>query len=326
METPMARRIFPKLLVAVLLCVSTALASGQDKAGDTLQVSQENILSVVAIVLPHNSLKNSETLHNWPFFAFAAPAWTSNFKLQQNGKLITLKGGAAGDVNFAGFGVKLDVAVELIHLLELGMEANGGTAINYGETATFMGVYDYEERDYRQDIVFTEYSYGYTYKASLTLPLMVLLPKSDWTKIILKASGEYAYSGYTGANDGEVWKAGNGNMVNGFRYKCGGTLIYMLPFERVPMAMLAANVSGFKHAYDFDPAYKDYNPGFKTVNIVPMVSIKVNDTWNGMLMASISRDRRYENNRYKTSEELLQKQVGTEWDLRTVMCIFTRKF
>ena len=320
METSTACHIFPKLLVAVLFCVSTALASGQGKAEDTLQISQENILSIVAIVLPHNSL------HNWPFFAFAAPAWTSNFRLQQNGKLVTLKGGTAGDVNFAGLGVKLDVAVELIHLLEVGMEANGGTAINYGETATFMGVYDIEKRDYRQDVVFTEYSYGFAYKASLTLPLLVLLPKSDWTKIILKASGEYAYSAYTGASDGEVWKAGNGNMVNGFRYKCGGTLIYMLPFERVPMAMLAANVSGFKHAYDFDPAYKDYNPGFKTVNIIPMVSIKVNDTWNGMLMATISRDRRYENNRYKTSEELLQKQVGTEWDLRTVMCIFTRKF
>ena len=326
METSTACHIFPKLLVAVLFCVSTALASGQGKAEDTLQISQENILSIVAIVLPHNSLKNSETLHNWPFFAFAAPAWTSNFRLQQNGKLVTLKGGTAGDVNFAGLGVKLDVAVELIHLLEVGMEANGGTAINYGETATFMGVYDIEKRDYRQDVVFTEYSYGFAYKTSLTLPLLVLLPKSDWTKIILKASGEYAYSAYTGASDGEVWKAGNGNMVNGFRYKCGGTLIYMLPFERVPMAMLAANVSGFKHAYDFDPAYKDYNPGFKTVNIIPMVSIKVNDTWNGMLMATISRDRRYENNRYKTSEELLQKQVGTEWDLRTVMCIFTRKF
>ena len=218
------------------------------------------------------------------------------------------------------------MAVELIHMLEIGVQANGGTAINYGETSTFMGVYDVEERDYHQDYIFTEYSYGFAYKASLTLPLLVLLPKSDWTKIILKASGEYAYSGYTGADDGEVWKAGNGNMVNGFHYKCGGTLIYMLPFKRVPMAMVAANVSGYKHAYDFDPAYKDYNPTFKTVNVTPMLSFKVNDLWNGMLMAVISRDRLYEENRYKASEELLQKQVGAEWDLRTIMCVFTRKF
>jgi hypothetical protein len=160
----------------------------------------------------------------------------------------------------------------------------------------------------------------------LTLPLLVLLPKSKWTKIILKLSGEYAYSAYTGADDGEVWKAGNGNMVNGFHYKCGGTLIYMMPFKRFPMAMLAANVSGFKHAYDFDPVYKDYNPAFKTVSIVPMLSFKLNETWNGTLMAAISRDRRYEQDHYEANEELLQKQVGAEWDLRTIMCIFTRKF
>ena len=304
-----------KVFLWVLLCAAAVFAE------------LEHNLSIVGIVLPHNSLRNSETLHNWPFFAFAAPAWTSGYRWQKaNGNLVTFKGAAAGDANFAGLGLKLDVAVELIHLLEVGMQANGGTALNYGRTATMMGVYDVDKRNYRQDIFFTEFSYGFAYKSSLTLPLMVLLPKSDWTKIILKLSGEYAYSAYTGADDGEVWKVGNGNMVNGFRYKAGGTLIYMLPFDRVPMAMLSANVSGFKHAYDFDPVYKDYNPAFKTVNIVPMLSFKVNETWNGMLMASISRDRRYEQRRYETTEELLQKQVGAEWDLRTVMCIFSRKF
>jgi len=317
-------RLKTKLLVLVSFCASLVFAEGDKK--DSTRFELDNKLSIVGIVLPHNSLKNSETLHTWPFFAFAAPSWMSSYKMSRGGKLVGFKGNATGDVNFTGLGIRLDAAVELIHLIELGMQANGGTALNYGKTATFMGVYDVEKRNYRQDIFFTEYSYGFAYKASLTLPLLALLPKSDWTKIILKASGEYAYSGYTGADDGEVWKVGNGNMVNGFRYKCGGTLIYMMPFKRVPMAMVAANVSGFKHAYDFDPVYRDYNPAFKTVNIVPMLSIKVSDTWNGMLMATVSRDRRYEQEHYKTSEELLQKQIGAEWDLRTVMCIFTRSF
>lgn len=317
-------RIFTELLVAVLFCASLVLAEKTD--GDSLQVLQENTFSWVGVVLPHKSLRNSETLHDWPFFAFAAPAWNSNFKLARKGKLVTLKGSASGDVNFAGLGVKLDVAVELIHLLEVGLQANGGTALNYGGTATFMGVYDAEKRDYRKDIIFTEYAYGVTYKSSLTLPLLVLLPKSNWTKVILKLSGEYAYSGYTGADDGEVWKVGNGNMVNGFHYKCGGTLIYMLPFKKVPMAMIAANVTGFKHGYDFDPVYKDYNPTFKTVNITPMLSFKVNADWNGMLMANFARVRRYEQYHYATTEELLQKQVGAEWEFRSLMCIFSRKF
>jgi hypothetical protein len=242
------------------------------------------------------------------------------------GKLLTLKGSSGGTLGFEGVNLRVGVSMELIHLLEFGVQAHGGTAINYGETATFMGVYEPENRDYRQDIIFTEYAYGLHYHGSLTIPLLAILPKSDWTKIILKGTGEYTYSGYTGAKDGEVWKAGAQNLVNGFRYKYGGTLIYMLPFARVPMIMFAATVSAFKHEYDFDDTYKDYNPGFKTVNLTPMASVKINDEWNGMLMLAISRDRKFENRRYPTTEELLQKQVGAEWDLRTVMFIASRKF
>jgi hypothetical protein len=45
-----------------------------------------------------------------------------------------------------------------------------------------------------------------------------------------------------------------------------------------------------------------------------------------MLMTVISRDRVFENRRYPTTEELLQKQVGSEWDLRVVMFVLSRKF
>ena len=57
-----------------------------------------------------------------------------------------------------------------------------------------------------------------------------------------------------------------------------------------------------------------------------MASVKERKKWNGMLMASVSRDRVFENRRYPTTEELLQKQVGSEWDLRAVMFIMSRKF
>ena len=328
------------VIFSVLLCAAFALAgesadssavqadtSAAKAESGALKVSRESIFSIAFFALPHNSLKNSETLHDWPFFAFAVPAYTYRFKVQQDfNKRLSFKGLATGDVNFTGVGLKLDAAIELMHLLELGAEANVGTALNYGETATFMGVYDTEKRNYRQDAMFTEYAYGMRYHTALTIPLLALLPKSKWTKIILKGSAELKYSVYTGASDKEVWKAGNENMVNGFNYKYGGTLIYMLPFKRVPMAMLSVNTSGFKHAYDFDKAYKDYNPGFKKVTITPMASIKVSENWNGMFMATVSRDRKFENNTYPTTEELLQKQVGSEWDLRTIMFIMSRKF
>ena len=287
----------------------------------------ENTFSIITLVLPHNSLRNSKTLHNWPFIAFSVPAWALNFNIQKNmGPLLTLKGSSGGNLGFEGINLRAGVSLELIHLLELGVQGLGGTAINYGETATFMGVYDPEKRDYRQDVTFTEYLYGINYHGALTLPLLTFLPKSDWTKIILKGTAEYTYSGYTGAEDKQVWKAGGQDMVNGFRYKYGGTLIYMLPFERVPMFMFAATVSAFKHAYDFDDTYKDYNPGFKTVSLTPMASVKISEKWNGMLMAVVSRDRVFENRRYPTTEELLQKQVDSEWDLRMVMFIASRKF
>lgn len=301
--------------------------SATQAIADTTEFSQEHIFNVIGLVLPHNSLRNSKTLHNWPFFALAAPAWVSTIRLKRDiNRAFTLKGFATYDLGFNGIGLRIGTSLELIHLLELGVQVNTGTALNYGETATFMGVYDPEKRDYRQDIVFTEYAYGFKYNAALTIPLLAFLPKSKWTKIILKGTAEYAYSGYTGADDGEVWKAGSENRVNGFKYKCGGTLIYMLPFKRVNMAMVSANVSGFKHAYDFDSVYKDYNPGFKTVSITPMASVKISENWNGMLMAVVSRDRVFENRRYPVTEEPLQKQVGSEWDLRTVMFIASRKF
>ena len=80
-----------------------------------LKTSREGVFSIAALLLPHNSLRNSETLHNWPFFAFAVPAYTYHFKVQQDfGKLLSFKGLASGDVNFAGIGVKLDAAIDNI--------------------------------------------------------------------------------------------------------------------------------------------------------------------------------------------------------------------
>ena len=328
-------------MISVLFCAAFSFADGSTAKQDSLsadsstvspdtaslKITSENVLSIMSIILPHNSLRNSETLHNWPFFAFDSPSWAYNFNVRRDfGKLLGLKGNASGDVSFAGIGIKTGIAMELIHLLELGVEANTKTSLNYGKTATFMGVYDPEKRNYRQDAMFTEYGYGLRYHSALTFPLLALLPKSDWTKIILKGTAELTYSGYTGAEDKEVWKAGNENCVNGFKYRYGGTLIYMMPFKRVPMAMVSVNASGFKHEYDFDKTYEDYNPGFVTVSVTPMATVKISEKWNGMLMTVISRDRVFENRRYPTTEELLQKQVGSEWDLRVVMFVLSRKF
>jgi hypothetical protein len=108
---------------------------------DTTEFSQEHIFNVIGLVLPHNSLRNSKTLHNWPFFALAAPAWVSTIRLKRDiNRAFTLKGFATYDLGFNGIGLRIGTSLELIHLLELGVQVNTGTALNYGETATFMGV------------------------------------------------------------------------------------------------------------------------------------------------------------------------------------------
>ena len=324
-----------KILAICVFCVSFAQAntdsasvSGEALPDTSFRVKWEHSLAFIGVILPHRSLRNSESLHNWPFFAFASPlGWTSNLKVEKDfGKLATVKGLTGAGVTLFGFGLRADATISLLHLLELGVEGNVGSAVNYGTWATFMGVYEPEEQEFSQDMFLTEFSYGVKYHAAMSLPLMLVLPKSNWTRFILRPSADLMYSGYTGAEDGEVWKAGNGNFVNGYHYRLGGTLMQMLPFKYVPMAMFAANVSGFMHESDFNDEYKPYDPTFKTISLVPMLSLKFGEKWGGMLMATFARDRKYRHYHYETGTELSQERVGTEWGLKAVMMTLNRKF
>jgi len=324
-----------KIFAIGALCASFAFADADSSSLNTeipsdtsFRVKMENSLMFFGVVMPHRSLRNSESLHNWPFFALVFPlGWNSNLKMEKDlGNLFMLKGLAGFGLTLFGARVRADATVAILRLLELGVEGNVGSAINYGSWATFMGVYNPEKQKFSQDLFFTEFSYGVKYHAAMTLPLMVVLPKSDWTKILLRPTAELMYSAYTGAEDGEVWKAETGNFVNGYHYRYGGTLMYMLPFEHFPMAMFAANVSGFLHESDFDDVYKTYDPTFKTVSLSPMLSIKFDDKWGGMLMANFSRDRRYRHYHFESGTELSQERVGTEWGLTAVLLTVIRKF
>lgn len=329
---PFLRNVLFKTLVAGSFCVAFSFADEKPEfSADSLPLVRtewEHGLSFSAVVLSHRALRNSKSLHDWPFFAFAMPmSWTSNFKLGMDvNRVFSAKGIVGGSLTLFGVGVKAGVKLEFLHLLEVGVETNAGSAINYGDMSTFMGVFDPEKKDYSQDVFMTEFSYGVRYDAGISLPLMVVLPKSKWTKIILRPTASLSYSAYTGASDGEVWKAGGMNMVNGYNYQYGGSLVYMLPFRHFPMAMVSTGVKGFLRESDFDDCFRAYDPGFKTVSVTPMLSIKLGEKWSGMLMAPISRDRRYRNYRYESGQELLQERVGTEWTLNAVIFVLTRKF
>lgn len=294
----------------------------------SFRFSLNHSATFIAFVLPHQSLRNSKSLHNWPFVAFAMPmAWNSDVRLEKDlGKLLTLKSLAGANLSFMDFGVNLDATLELMHLLEFGISGNVHTSLNYGETATFMGVYDVDAKDYHQDNFFTEFAYGFRSRVSATLPLLVLLPKSDWTKIILRPNASWIYTQYTGAHDGDIWKCGADLSTNGLKYNYGATLIYMLPFSRVPMAMVNAGVDAYFKSTRFDEVYDAYDPHFKKITIMPMLTIKLAEKWDSMLMGYFSRDRSYTKHHFEPTEELLQERSGSNWNLRMVMMTFTRRF
>ncbi len=329
---PTCRNFLFKIFVLCGLCRALSLAFEKpEPVADSLpqiRTEWEHGLSFSAVVLSHRALRHSKALHDWPFFAFAMPtSWTSNLKLGMEwSRILSAKGAVGGSLTLFGLGVKAGVRMELLHLLEVGVETNAGSAVNYGDICTFMGVFDPDKKDYTQDAFMTEFSYGVRYDAGISLPLVALLPKSKWTKIILRPTASLSYSAYTGASDGEVWKAGGMNMVNGYNYQYGGSLIYMLPFRHFPMAMVSFGVKGFLRESDFDDCYRAYDPGFKTVSVTPMLSLKLGEKWSGMLMAPISRDRRYRNYRYETGQELLQERIGSEWTLNAVILVLTRRF
>ena len=330
------------ILLAILASAILAFASENDVdstknvALDTLKnvtpdssfrYSHNNILTIMGVMLTHHALRNSETLHNWPFIAFIAPAASTSFQFTKDfNKIFSVTGKSVGSLTPMNIGLTAGLDLSLIHLLEIGVQGNASSAWNYGRTSTFMGVYQPDERTFSQDIFLTEGGFTVTYKASLTLPIMAVLPKSNWTKIILKAAGNLENSFYTGADDGEPWKAGADVRVNGYRADVSGSIMYMLPFEHVNMAMVTAKIGGFLNDEDFDEIYQDYDPDFKTLSITPTLMFKIIPQWSGMVMAPIVRERKYNKSKYESNEELMLKRVGKEWQLNAIMCMLNYIF
>ena len=238
--------------------------------------------------LPHQSLRNSESMHDWPFaFSVFPLGWNTAFRLQKDlGKWITPKASLNGDLLLFGLGIRSDFSVELLRILEVGVQGDVRTAINYGSVATFMGTYNPEKKNYDCDAFMTRFLLGVNYHATLSIPLMAFLPRTAWTKWILKAEASLNYLHYTGADDGDVWIVGTEIAANGYKWQYGATFICLLPFAHFPMAMVSYGVQGIMHKADYDTVYDPYDPEFKRIHVTPQIVIKLNENWAGMLMAS----------------------------------------
>ena len=320
------------MFLAVLSLGHIAFAqSGTSNVADSTEniwkYTKESNLSIAGVVLTREVMEHSEGAQNWPFLPLAAPMYNYKETMEKDfGKILSMKG--EGGVMVTPYDVELkgEWTFGLIHLLELGVSAGILSAWNYGEYAQFMGKYDPHEKDFDSDIFLTEYAYMTQGKLGLTLPLMVLLPKSKWSKIILRLGASLQYYGYTGADDGELWHAGVEVGVNGWRYDHSATFIYMLPFEHLKMVMIKTSVGGYFNDSQFDDIYKSYDPSFKTVRIQPMMVYKMSEKWVATFMMPIARERKFVTEDYVARERFLLEQDGSEWNIKTILLIFTRKF
>lgn len=319
-----------KIALSLLTLFWGAVALHAEEPADSTgaHIRIEHSFTGMAFVMTHQALRHTRRLDDWPFFAVASPvSWTTSLHAEKPfGKMLSFKGLASGTASFIDLGITGDLSLEVVRLLELGVSANIHSAINYSKSMSFMGVYNPQKRDYDNDIFMTEFAYGIKYRVGISLPLMLILPKSNWTKIILKPNANWTFTEYSGADDGEIWRCGQSYSVNGYRYRYGGTLVYLLPFEHVRMFMLNAGVGGFMKSAKFDEVFDGFDPYFKTVSIMPMLNFKFGEKWSGLLMTSISRNRTYEDYYYRNYEEFLQTRTGSEWQIRMIMMTFTRKF
>ncbi|MCI5600409.1 MAG: hypothetical protein SOZ02_10770 [Hallerella porci] len=306
-------------------------SSNSSPKEESFQVDIEHNLNFLGFYLPHSALRNSGSLKSWPFFAFAFPlSWTSSISLDKKfGKLLSINTDFSGDLNVFGTSVRAMAATKWMGLLDLGIIGSVTSAFNYSSSNSsiiFMGVYNPEKKELEGDNFGTEALFDVKYFATLTIPLMSFLPKSDWTKIMIKPSASLTNLYYTGAEDGEFWKVGNEYSANGYRYSYGATLIYLLPFKYFPSAMVKYTVSGIVHESDYDAVYDPYDPGFKEITITPMLSVQFNEKWSGLLMVNIERERKFRHYHYDSDEELLQERVGSDWTIPHIIFLATRTF
>lgn len=288
----------------------------------------ERSVTFVGLVMTHYVLKNSRDARDWPLMWFPFPFYVSqSFKAERDfGKLLGVKGEVVGTLSVLDLAFSAEVGFSLIHLLEFGVFGRIGSAWNYNEDAIFMGLYEPEWGDFRRLTFLMDYVYNVQYKAGLTLPLLAFLPKSDWTKIIVRLGWNLEYIGFTGADDGGLWRAGVETSVNGYRTRENVTLIYILPFQYFKMFMVSVSRNGFLHDSDFDEVYQPYDPDFRTVSVMPMLQFSFSEKLGGMAMLMIGRERKFENDDFIGSERFLQKRVGHEWALKMGMIMVTYKF
>ena len=328
------RTIGAALLLA--LAVPAPRAHGQEAAAEAgaeedagrFTFSVEKILSISAISLFRNDLRHSdsESVRKWNFMILPAPSFALGAKITHRpSKILRYSAGAGAALTFPGAGLNAALGVTLLDLLELSASETLFSGWNISSFNN-MGVYDTARKDYGKSDFARNFSYTTLLGAKLTVPLMLALPKSDWTRLLLQGSAGLELSRFTDAHDGEAWHCGGGAAANGWQVLYGGALVWMLPHKVVRTAVLSVGWKRYLKDSYFERAYLPYDPDFLSCSITPMLSLKFSGKSSGMLLCMVSRERKFADDGYVSNEELLQTRTGARWRLKTVMFTWTHSF
>ena len=258
-------------------------------------------------------------LKNVPLIPIAMPSLTANVHKKYNPedmrKLISTSYSWISSLNALGVETGAEYAVSITPLLKLKTFAGVKSAWNYGSSQKGLAVYDYVEKEYVRKTSLSQLAYQFGGEAGVMMPI----PKGN----MIQGSYSSTYVGFTGAEDKEVWKCGmDSDSVNGWKYRAALMFAHMYKGPNLSMIGITGSATGWYSENDFDDVYEPYKPNFVTFSISPMIQWKFKNKQNLMVSAVISRDRKFENEDYDSSEELLQVYDGTEWKLKTIMCIW----
>ena len=154
-------------------------------------------------------------------------------------------------------------------------------------------------------------------KASVMIPTKIVF-------LNLTYSAVYTY--FTGADAGEVWTCATyKHCVNGWAYSAGASAIKFTNFDHVKMIAFNADVKGYYKTEYFDDEYKNYNPGFVTVDFGPMAIANLTPKVSMIIKATVGNMRDFKESNYDSTEELKQTYDGWKIRFKTLLVMFNIK-
>ena len=263
---------------------------------------------------------SSAKWENFPVVPLAFPALGASYgtmKKNEGFKLFDYNWAVNASLTPLGIGGAVSGEFSITPLLTLSANSGFLSGWNFGSLYTGIGVYDYDEGDYRRERSLSEAALFFEGKASVMIPTKIVF-------LNLTYSAVYTY--FTGADAGEVWTCATyKHCVNGWAYSAGASAIKFTNLDHVKMIAFNADVKGYYKTEYFDDEYKNYNPGFVTVDFGPMAIANLTPKVSMIIKATVGNMRDFKESNYDSTEELKQTYDGWKIRFKTLLVMFNIK-